>query len=115
MVALSGDRFIVRMFSPVVTIGGGIVLDIAAPTKIRRAGLARRLELLESGDRVALLVAESKHGMSVADLKLTTAAIDFGRYLDEIETKGGPYDPPTLKLKAAPLLAYLPKDESVAA
>ena len=29
-----------------------------------------------------------KCGMSVADLKLTTAAIDFGRYLDEIEKKG---------------------------
>lgn len=56
-----------------------------------------------------------KCGMSVADLKLTTAAIDFGRYLDEIEAKGAPYDTPGLKLKAAPLLAYLPKDESVAA
>lgn len=31
LLLLPGDRFIVRMFSPVVTIGGGIVLDIAAP------------------------------------------------------------------------------------
>ncbi len=38
LLLLPGDRFIVRMFSPVVTIGGGVVLDIAAP---RRAPLER--------------------------------------------------------------------------
>jgi hypothetical protein len=53
--------------------------------------------------------------MSVADLKLTTAAIDFGRYLDEIEKKGSPYDAAQLEAKAGTLLAYMPKDEAVAA
>ncbi len=33
LLLLPGDRFIVRMFSPVVTIGGGVVLDIAAPRR----------------------------------------------------------------------------------
>jgi DNA-binding response OmpR family regulator len=56
-----------------------------------------------------------KCGMSVADLKLTTAAIDFGRYLDELERKGAPYDGAELGAKAAPLVAYMPKDEAVAA
>ncbi len=56
-----------------------------------------------------------KCGMSVADLKLTTAAIDFGRFLDDIERKGAPYDASQLELKAAPLLAYMPKDDAVAA
>jgi DNA-binding response OmpR family regulator len=56
-----------------------------------------------------------KCGMSVADLKLTTAAIDFGRHLDEIERKGPPYDAAVLEAKAATLLAYMPKDEAVAA
>jgi DNA-binding response OmpR family regulator len=56
-----------------------------------------------------------KCGMSVADLKLTTAAIDFGRYVDEIEKKGPPFDAKELTLKAAPLLAYMPKEEAVAA
>ena len=56
-----------------------------------------------------------KCGMSVADLKLTTAAIDFGRYVDEIEKKGPPFDAAELTLKAAPLLAYMPKEEAVAA
>jgi DNA-binding response OmpR family regulator len=55
-----------------------------------------------------------KCGMSVADLKLTTAAIDFGRYLDEIEKKGPPYDEAALEAKAATVLAYMPK-EAVAA
>jgi DNA-binding response OmpR family regulator len=51
-----------------------------------------------------------KCGMAVADLKLTTAAIDFGRYLDELEAKGAPYGREGLELRAAPLLAYMPKD-----
>jgi DNA-binding response OmpR family regulator len=56
-----------------------------------------------------------KCGMSVADLKLTTEAIDFGRYLDEIERKAPPYDEAQLEAKAAALLTYMPKDAAVAA
>jgi hypothetical protein len=55
-----------------------------------------------------------KCGMSVADLKLTTAAIDFGRYLDEIEKKGAPYDEVALEAKAGTLLAYMPKEAQAA-
>jgi selenocysteine-specific elongation factor len=68
---LPGDRFIVRMFSPVVTIGGGVVLDIEAPPKLRRANLGerfQRLELSTPADRILLLVSESRDGMSVAEL-----------------------------------------------
>ncbi|WP_309605299.1 response regulator [Phenylobacterium sp.] len=61
-------------------------------------------------------VAELRRcGMSIADLKLTSAAIDFGRYLDEIEVKGAPYDRAALEVKAGALLAYMPKEEAVAA
>jgi DNA-binding response OmpR family regulator len=56
-----------------------------------------------------------KCGMSVADLKLTTAAIDLGRYLDEVEKKGAPYDAVALEAKAGAVLAYMPKDEAQAA
>jgi DNA-binding response OmpR family regulator len=52
-----------------------------------------------------------KCGMAVADLKLTSAAIDFGRYLSEIEADGPPYNREQLELSATPLLAYMPKDE----
>ena len=68
LLILPGDRFIVRMFSPVVTIGGGVVLDIDAPVRMKRPEIDRRLTQLETGDRVALLVSESKHGMSISDL-----------------------------------------------
>ena len=75
LLLLPGDRFIVRMFSPVVTIGGGVVLDIAPPTRMRRAQLDQRLTQMESGARVALLVNESKFGISVADLVARTGML----------------------------------------
>jgi selenocysteine-specific elongation factor len=37
MLLLPGDRFIVRQSSPVVTIGGGVVLDASPPTRKQRA------------------------------------------------------------------------------
>ena len=57
---LPGDRFIVRMFSPVVTIGGGEVLDIAPP----RRSSAERLGSLG----VPLIVKESECGMGISTL-----------------------------------------------
>ncbi len=64
--ALPGDRFIIRRFSPVVTIGGGAVADIAP--KRYRAGedFAKRLNALLSGsatERVELLVSEQPFGI----------------------------------------------------
>ena len=55
-----------------------------------------------------------KCGMAVADLTLTTAAIDLGRYLTEIEQAGPPYNREALEVRAAPLLAYMPKDLAAA-
>ena len=72
---LPGDRFIVRMFSPVVTIGGGTVLDIAPPRK----GSEGRLAVLETGsvaERVALLVGESRFGLGMADLVARTGLLE---------------------------------------
>jgi selenocysteine-specific elongation factor len=58
VVALRGDRYIVRQFSPVITIGGGSVLDPLArrPTK-KDQGRAQFLETLEHGSREAILRA----------------------------------------------------------
>jgi DNA-binding response OmpR family regulator len=53
-------------------------------------------------------------GMAVSDLKLTTAAIDFGRYLDEIEKKGPPWDAAILEAKAGGVLSYMPKEAAAA-
>jgi selenocysteine-specific elongation factor len=52
---LPGDRFIIRQFSPVVTIGGGVVLD-AAPIP-RMPGHDNFLQLLAGGDPEATLIA----------------------------------------------------------
>ncbi len=60
---LPGDRFIIRQFSPVVTIGGGIVLD-SAPIP-RMAGHQDFLEILSAGDAEAVLrarIARRGHG-----------------------------------------------------
>ena len=66
---LPGDRFIIRMFSPVVTIGGGIVVDL--PGNLRSKGAAERLALLAAADaptRISLLVHEAKYGVGIHDL-----------------------------------------------
>ena len=67
LLALPGDRFILRRFSPVTTIGGGEVLDIAPP---RRAPV-ERLGTLHHGaapERIALLVRESDGGLGASEL-----------------------------------------------
>ncbi|MBL8233433.1 MAG: selenocysteine-specific translation elongation factor [Bryobacterales bacterium] len=70
---LPGDRFILRMFSPVITIAGGQALDAAPPRKLK--GGEVRLKVLEQGtaiDRVRLLLSESACGMSMASLVART-------------------------------------------
>lgn len=67
---LPGDRFIIRQFSPVVTIGGGIVLD-AAPLG-RTLPMEHGIEVLARGDRQAILkarIARRYHdGIEMTDL-----------------------------------------------
>ena len=66
---LPGDRFIIRMFSPVITIGGGVVLDL--PSSRRSTGAAERLERLAACDhaaRLSLLVRESEFGAGTKEL-----------------------------------------------
>ncbi len=55
-VLLRGDRFIVRQFSPVVTIGGGVVLDpLARRFSAKDTGRAQFLTTLEKGSREEIL------------------------------------------------------------
>jgi selenocysteine-specific elongation factor len=50
LVAIPGDRFVVRSYSPMVTIGGGTLLDVAPPRFKRKApALIAHLKLLERG------------------------------------------------------------------
>jgi selenocysteine-specific elongation factor len=66
---MPGDRFIIRKFSPVVTIGGGTVLDIAPPRHRGAEAAIERSRALEAGgtkERLALLVREAPFGLPVA-------------------------------------------------
>jgi selenocysteine-specific elongation factor len=58
MVLVAGERFIVRQFSPVTTIGGGVVLDPLARRPLARdAGRVKFLETLRDGTRNEVLAA----------------------------------------------------------
>jgi selenocysteine-specific elongation factor len=71
---LPGDRFIIRQFSPVVTIGGGVVLD-AAPIP-RMPQHANFLNTLAGGDEEAIVRARisrrHRDGISMARLVAET-------------------------------------------
>lgn len=71
---LPGDRFIIRQFSPVVTIGGGVVLD--AQPMLRMPAQHEFLNTLAGGDAKAILEARIArrlhHGISISRLVAET-------------------------------------------
>jgi selenocysteine-specific elongation factor len=77
---LPGDRFILRQFSPVVTIGGGIALDVHAPRHKRAdPSVVPFLETLERGNRDEILAAFAEAaplGLSLAQVVARTAWSD---------------------------------------
>ncbi|HXJ80060.1 MAG TPA: selenocysteine-specific translation elongation factor [Candidatus Methylomirabilis sp.] len=77
IVALPGDRFVIRSYSPIITIGGGTVLDIAPPRFKRKApALLAHLLLLEQGSPAEVVEEHLKHagaaGAHAADLRART-------------------------------------------
>jgi selenocysteine-specific elongation factor len=77
---LLGDRFILRQFSPVVTIGGGSALDVQAPCHKRSdTSVAPFLETLERGDREEILAAFAEaapQGLSLTQIVARTGWSD---------------------------------------
>ena len=65
VVARGGDRFVLRSYSPVVTIGGGRVLDPLPP---RRASWPEGLASAEAGARMEALVTRRPGGILLEDL-----------------------------------------------
>ena len=64
VLVVAGDRFIVRQFSPVTTIGGGVVLDpLARRPTLRDTGRAAFLETLERGDKTEILAAMTERAV----------------------------------------------------
>jgi selenocysteine-specific elongation factor len=72
VVAVPGDRLVLRAYSPSVTIAGARVIDASPPRRARLDGETREaLEILESGslaDRVALLARQGGFEGTRADL-----------------------------------------------
>ena len=69
---LPGDRFIIRQFSPVITIGGGRVLDAAdEPRRIRAAERLTFLQAIDNADQQDALIARvarrGPDGLSLSD------------------------------------------------
>jgi len=76
---LPGDRFIIRMFSPVVTIGGGVVVDLCQRRYRKSDDAKARLDVLGGQDRSArlgLLVRESPFGLGTAELVARTGLLE---------------------------------------
>jgi selenocysteine-specific elongation factor len=76
IVALPRDRYVIRSYSPMVTIGGGELLDVA-PAKARRSpALTARLQALETGTPEAILEAHIQRvggqGIRTAELRART-------------------------------------------
>jgi selenocysteine-specific elongation factor len=69
---LPGDRFIIRQFSPVVTIGGGVILDTAPlPRRSKSHNVIPFLEIMRDGSHAEVLLARverrGKQGLSFRD------------------------------------------------
>ena len=94
---LPGDRFIMRQFSPVTTIGGGIVLD-AAPIP-RAAARDTFLETMAGGDPALILrarIARRQHeGISLSRL---TAETGWNRNVIEARLSPAVYDQQVLRI-----------------
>ena len=77
---LPGDRFIVRQLSPVITNGGGVVLDpLARRPTLRDTGRAAFLETLEAGKREEMLAAMTERallGLALGEIVARTGWFD---------------------------------------
>lgn len=94
-IAARGDRFVIRRYSPVVTLGGGIVLD-AKPRKHARLrdDVNEALRRLEQDDPVEVLDARLR-ALGWASTTVSEAASDLavsedeaGQYVDALRGRG---------------------------
>jgi selenocysteine-specific elongation factor len=91
VLVFSGDRFVIRQFSPLITIGGGVVLDPLAPRhRARDKDWAGWLAAAENGNHAQRLAAWAAHekdsitlaqviartGWTESDLRKAVAALE---------------------------------------
>ena len=95
IVVLPRDRFVIRSYSPIITIGGGEILDIM-PRKHRRlrSSSTDHLKSLHQGDeteRLLILLRDSRlNGVELADLtgRLTLKPSDIKKTIQELSSQG---------------------------
>ncbi len=79
LLLVPGDRFIIRQFSPVVTIGGGVVLDTSPVPKTKVEDRDHLLRVTAAGNREQMLLARiarrSISGISIEKLVAETGWI----------------------------------------
>ena len=99
---LPGDHFVIRQFSPVVTIGGGLILDVGSPPRrVAKADAVEFLRTMHQGAPEALLLARiarrGKMGLTVADAvaetgwtagRVTATAKSVSQKADIVRTAG---------------------------
>jgi selenocysteine-specific elongation factor len=94
VVALPGDRYVIRSYSPMVTIGGGELLDVAPPKARRSPTLTERLRTLETSPPAAVvethILSVGGGGVRMAELRARTP---FGpaalrEYLEDLVSRG---------------------------
>ena len=95
LVAMPDDRFVIRSYSPMVTIGGGTLLDIAPP-RFKRKGpaLIAHLTLLREGRPEAVVEEHVRHaGVGGVRLAALSGRVPFGperlrALLDSLQASG---------------------------
>ncbi len=95
VVVLPRDRFVIRRYSPIVTIGGGEILDVT-PRKHRRlrSSSMDRLRSLHQGDeteRLLIFLRDARwNGMDLADLtgRLTLQPGDIQKTMQALSARG---------------------------
>ena len=98
------DRFIVRQFSPVITIGGGQVLDLHEPARRMKAG--ERLEFVRkmasANPEEALLARIARRG--VEGLSVAEAVAETGWLASRVQQLAGPLKQATKVVQAEGVL-----------
>ena len=77
--AVSGDRFVIRRFSPVTTIGGGRVLDPHPPRREAHPARMARLRAFATGDLATILeslASAARFHLDAADAVRRTGALE---------------------------------------
>jgi selenocysteine-specific elongation factor len=80
ILVLPADRFIIRQFSPVTTIGGGVILDAQArrpSTKDKsRTAFLETIERADRTDILAAMIDRSRTGIAQAEIAARTGWLD---------------------------------------